>query len=276
MHRFSLVFAAALFLRAAPAPLTIVKPAISDLEDGPAIPATFTFVPGQFVFLSFEIGGYKISPEQKIRLSYKVEAADPKGVAVLEPIESVVDTTLSDEDKKWRPIVRHQILIPPLAGSGIYSITINVKDDLAGSTASQQIKFEVRGRDVAPSDTLVVRNFHFYRSEDDRDPLATAVYKPGDTLWARFDITGYKFADHNAIDLDYGISVVAPSGRVLFAQEKAAEEKSSSFYPKLYVPGSMNLSLQANIRPGQYTIVLTPRDHIGKQTYESKATFTIE
>jgi hypothetical protein len=78
------------------------------------------------------------------------------------------------------------------------------------------------------------------------------------------------------IDADYGISVVAPNGKVLFTQDKAAEEKSSSFYPKAYVPGSMNLSLQSNIRPGHYTIVITAHDQTGKQTCEAKADFTIE
>jgi hypothetical protein len=276
MRSCLITFAAAILLRAAPTPLSIVKPVISDIEDGPAVPTTFVFVPGQFVFMSFEIGGYKVSPDQKVHISYKVAALDPKGVHILEPIDFAVDTTLADEDKNWKPKVRHQIPIPPLAGSGIYSIAIQAKDDLSHDTVSQQLKFEVRGRDVAPSDTLVVRNFNFYRGEEDRDPLAKAAYKPGDTLWARFDITGYKFGAGNSIDLDYGIAVVAPGGKVLFTQAKAAEEKSLSFYPKAYVPGSMNLSLQKNIRPGEYTIVLTTRDHIGNQTHEDKATFTIE
>jgi hypothetical protein len=279
MRSVLVIFAGAVLLHAATAPLSILKPAISDIEDGPAVPATFVFVPGQFVFMSFEIGGYKVSPDQKVHISFKVDSLDPKGIPFLEPIVSVVDATLADEDKNWRPKVREQIPIPPLAGSGIYSIAIQATDDLTHVAVSQQLKFEVRGRDVSPSDTLIVRNFNFYRGEDDRDPLPKAAYKPGDTLWARFDITGYKFGPGNSIDLDYRIAVVAPSGKILFSQEKPAEgasEKSISFYPKAYVPGSMNLSLQKNIRPGEYTIVLTTRDHIGNQTHEDKATFTIE
>ena len=269
------VLSAALVLHAA-APFAILKPAISDMEDGPPVPSTFTFVPGQFVFVSFEIGGYKVSSEQKIKLSYKVDAFDPKGVPLMESIDSVVDATVSEEDKNWKPKVRQQILLPPLAGSGLYKVTAQVTDDLAKATASQEIKLDVRGRDVAPSDTLIIRNFHFYRGEEDREPLAVSAYKPGDTLWARFDITGYKFAPRNSVDVDYGISVVAPNGKVLFTQEKAAEEKSYSFYPKAYVPGSMNLNLQSSIRPGQYTIVLTARDHTGNQICEAKEVFTIE
>jgi hypothetical protein len=262
---------------AATAPLTIVKPSVSDLEDGPAVPPSFTFVPGQFIFLSFQIAGYKVADEHKIHLSYKVDALDPNGVRLVETFSGTEDTTLSDEDKNWKPKVRRQILIPPLAPSGAYKISVQVTDDLnKGTAVSQDVPFEVRGRDVPPSDTLVVRNFHFYRAEEDRDALKVSAYKPGDTLWARFDMVGYKFGAGNSIDVDYGISVLAPSGKVLFTQDKAAEEKSSSFYPKPYVPGSMNLSLQSTIRPAQYTIVLSVRDHIGNQTAEARENFTIE
>lgn len=276
MRFLSLLLGFAILICAATAPLAIFKPSISDMEDGPAVPPTFTFVAGQFLFLSFEIGGYKVSDEHKIHLSTNVQAFDPKGIPLMEPAASTIDDTLAEEDKNWKPKVRAQILLPPLAGSGNYKILVSVKDDLSGSAATEALKFEVRGRDVPPSDTLIVRNFHFYRGENDRDPLPVAAYKPGDTLWARFDITGYKFGPGNSIDVDYGISVLAPDGRVLFKQEKSEEEKSSSFYPKAYVPCTMNLSLQSTIRPGQYTIVVTPRDHIGNQTYEAKANFTIE
>ena len=276
MLKFAFLLLAVAAVQAADTPLSVFKPSISDMEDAPAVPPTFTFVPGQFVFLSFQIDGYKVSPERQIKVSYKVDALDPKGVRLMETIESNVDTTLADEDKNWKPKVRHQVLLPPLGGSGVYKIAIALHDDLSRADASQELKFEVRGRDVAPSDTLVIRNFHFYRGEEDREALATAAYKPGDTLWARFDITGHKFGPSNSVDLDYGVAVLAPGGKVLFAQEKGDEEKSSSFYPKAYVPCSMNLSLQKNIQPGQYTIAVTARDHIGKQTYETKQNFTVE
>jgi len=275
--RFLPLFVLATAAYAATVPLAVLKPVVSDMEDGPAVPSGFTFVPGQFIYLSFHIGGFKASEEQKIHLSYKTDVFDPKGAHVIETMADKVDTTLAPEDKNWKPVVRQQFLVPPIAPSGTYKIAVQVTDDLANGTAvTQDIPFEVRGRAVEPSDTLAIRNFHFYRGEEDRDPLSIAAYKPGDTLWARFDIVGYKFGPHNSIDADYGISVLAPGGKVLFTQDKAAEEKSSSFYPKAYVPGSMNLSLESNIRPGQYSIVLTARDHIGNQTAEARGDFTIE
>src|SRR5690348_13248398 len=98
-------------LHAAPPPLTILNPAISDMEDGATVPPTFTFVPGQFLFLTFDIAGYKVSGEQKVHLTVKVDAFDPKGVRLVEPASSTIDTTLSDEDKNWKPKVRQQILL---------------------------------------------------------------------------------------------------------------------------------------------------------------------
>ncbi len=72
---------------AATAPLTILKPSVSDLEDGPAVPPSFTFVPGQFIFLNFQIAGYKVADERKIHLSYKVDALDPNGVRLVETFD---------------------------------------------------------------------------------------------------------------------------------------------------------------------------------------------
>lgn len=242
------------------------------------MPPGFSFVPGQILFLSFQISGYGSTPERKLRLTCEVDALDPKGIRLMETLPCNVAETLADEDKNWKPKIRLQTLIPPLAGSGTYKIAIRVKDEVNGQTAEQETPFVVRGRDVPPSDNLVVRNFHFYRGEDDPNPLATPIYRPGDTLWARFDIVGYRFGAANAINVDYRVAVIGPSGKVIYTQPEGeiAVEKSVSFYPKAYVPGSMNLNLQRMIRPGDYAIAVTARDLLGNQSVEIKEHFSIE
>jgi hypothetical protein len=257
-------------------PLTILNSLVRDIEDGPAVPPGFSFVPGQFLYISFEVTGYQASAERKIHLTGQMDALDPQGVKLVETLPSEVEAALADEDKNWKPKIREQVLIPPLAGSGSYKVEIRIKDELNGQTATKEVVFLVRGRDVAPSDTLVVRNFHFYRGEDDPNPLPVAAYRPGDTLWARFDIIGYKFGPGNAVDVDYGIAVLGPDGKAMYSKPEAAVEKSSSFYPKAYVPGGLNLSLQSTIRHGQYAIALTAHDRVGNQTVEVKETFSIE
>ncbi len=258
------------------AALGIVNAAVHQTEDGPVIATGADFLPGETVFYSFQVAGYNTSPVKKLRLNYRIETTDPKGVPIVDVAESVLDANLADEDKEWKPIIREAILIPSAAPPGIYRITAKVTDDISKTVATSETSFRVGGVAVEPSSELTVRNFGFYRSENEPRPIATPVFRPGDNLFAKFDITGFRYGDRNTIEVSYDVAVFTAEGKRLFEQPKAAEEKSFSFYPKPYVPGGMSLSLQPNMRPGQYTIVLTLHDEIGHQTHESKQTFQVE
>jgi len=147
---------------------------------------------------------------------------------------------------------------------------------VAKAAAELPIPLKVRAREVEPSDTLVVRNFRFYRDEDGNQPAANAAFKPGDGVFARFDIIGYKFGEKNKVEVQYVTSVIAPGGKVMWTQPEPAVEQSSSFYPQRYVPAAMGINLQKTIRPGEYAIGVQVKDAVGGQAYESKFTFTIE
>lgn len=240
------------------------------------MPAGTTFVAAETVYVSFQVDGYRVSPDQKVHLTYRIEAFDPKGVKIAEPVESSVDEALAPEDKNWKPKVRQSIAIPPIAPPGAYRVSITVTDDLDRDTAAQDLTFAVSGVAIPASPTLSIANFGFFRSEEDTEPLKTAAYRPGDALWAKFNIVGYKFGESNSVEVSYGVAVLSSSGKTLYTQPNAAVEKSFSFYPKPYIPGSMNLSLQSNMRPGEYTIVLSVHDAIGRQDYETKQSFRVE
>jgi hypothetical protein len=76
--------------------------------------------------------------------------------------------------------------------------------------------------------------------------------------------------------VEYGLSVLDPSGKVSFSQPKAASEKFEGFYPKRFVPAIFNLTLPANIKTGVYTLIVTVRDEVGKQDLEVRREFPIE
>jgi len=273
---YFLCLAVAGLLIAASGPLAVVNPIISDSEGGAALSPTLNHVPGETLFFSFLVDGYHASSADKVHLAYKAQVTDPQGVPIIEPVTAEIEETLAPEDKAWKPRAHFEILIPPLAGSGTYKIAISLTDEIAKASATKEVTFQVRGQRVDPSDTLVIRNFGFYRSDEDAQPLVKAVYHPGSSVWARFDIIGFKYGEGNAIDVSYGVTLLAPGGKVLWSQADAASDKSQSFYPKRYVPGAMSLNLQPNIRPGEYTMVVTARDQIGNQTCESREVFRIE
>jgi hypothetical protein len=262
----------------APAPqsLAVVRPTLHQYEDGPPIASSAGFIAGETIFLTFRIGGYKVSPEKKVSLVCRIDALDPDGVPVAETARQEINTTLSAEDKDWQPIVRQSFLIPPLALPGAYRLAIAVEDKLASREAKAEVEVPVRGRNVEPSDTITARNVRFLRSEDEESRLVTAVYRPGDSVWVRFDIVGYKFGEKNRMEVHSADSVLGPEGNTMYSQPDAATEEGESFYPKKYLPGAFSLNLDKKVRPGTYTIVLTLRDVVGNQTAESKHTFAVE
>ncbi|MEK7754411.1 MAG: hypothetical protein AAB654_20970, partial [Acidobacteriota bacterium] len=148
------------------ASLAIVGPALHQFEDGPLVPAAHAFLAGDTVFLDFQVSGYQVSDKERILLSYRIEARDPQGVPLAPPVSRKLDAELAEEDKNWKPKVRYDVLTPPLADSGSYRILIRVKDELSGAETSMEVGFALRGRDVEPSPTLVVRNFRFLRGEE--------------------------------------------------------------------------------------------------------------
>ncbi|MEX2262517.1 MAG: hypothetical protein WD696_11235 [Bryobacteraceae bacterium] len=279
MHRLALsTLAAALLVSTAPAEgkLAIAEASVQRMEDGPRVPPGTRHVPGETVYFSFKVDGYRVSPEEKIRLSYRLDAMDPDGLKLMETVEGKIESELSPEDKEWKPKVRHSVVLPPLADPGKYKIVAVVRDALSEETATLDLPFDVAGRAVARSETLVVRNFGFYREENEREPLAVAAYRPGDAVWARFDITGYKIGEGNRIHVDYAVTVLNPEGKTLFTQKEPTVETDEGFYRKRYVPAILSLNLQSNILPGEYTLVIHAKDHVGSGDFETQEKFRIE
>ena len=274
------LLAAAVLSARAETKLAIVRPMLSQIEDGAPVSSGYEFLPGETVHFSCQIEGYKRTEDKDendhVLLTYQLEARDPQGVLLQPAQEGKEAGTLTSEDKKWMPKLRETIVIPPLADSGQYQILIKVKDELAGSAAEARATFTVKGRDVASSDTLVVRNFRFLRGEEDDKPLQVAAYRPGDAVWARFEMTGYKLGEGNQFDIDYGLQVLRADGSVAFSQPEAAAEKQQSFYPQRYQPGALSVTLAKDQKPGEYTILLMVRDNLGQQSYETRQKFSVE
>src|SRR5580692_2531247 len=133
---------------AAPKQFGAVEAALRQREDGPPIEAGTVFVPGEVIFFSCRLDGYKVSKEKKIAITYEFSAIDPGGVPVMETVTGKVEAELALEDKEWKPKVRQTVLVPPLAESGIYKVHFSARDELSGSVTSAEAPFEVHGHAV--------------------------------------------------------------------------------------------------------------------------------
>jgi len=258
------------------ASLEIVRPVISDSDGGAALPSGFEYRPGETLFFSCRVAGYQKTSEEKIHLAYSVQAFDPKGVPLVELFQNEITEEVTPQDKDWTPKIRTEIPIPPLIAAGTYKIVVKTQDLVARAQAELSVPFAVRGDNLSPSDSLDVQNFHLYRAEDDTQPAERAIYRSGDAVWAKFDITGFRHGPHNKISISYSMSILDASGKTLWTQPQPNTEESESFYPKAYLPAALSITVQRNTRPGPYTLAVEVKDAIGNQTTEAKATFNVE
>jgi hypothetical protein len=261
---------------AAAGPFRVIHLGIHQIEDGPAIGDRVSFVPGETIYLRFDVENYTRTAEQKTAIAWVIEATDPKGIPIVPPIQGKKEATLQEEDKDWLPRVRVPIEVPSPAPGGSYSLHIKVTDTISNNTATADTKFSVSGAQFPPAQELAIRNFGFFHSEEDPHPLESPAYRAGESMYARFQIAGYKYGPANAIEVTYGISILGPAGNVMYTQDPAVEEKSASFYPKPWVDANMSLSLNAGTKAGEYTLVIKVNDKVGNQTAEIRKPFHVE
>jgi hypothetical protein len=262
--------------------LAIAHAVFARSEDGPPEASDENFVPGESLYFSCQVEGYRKSDKpddygkQNVSLKFQIEVRDQAG-ALLQPIqEGKIETTVTQEDKDWKPRFRDTIVVPPLADTGEYVVLVKLSDELAKTAEEKRAIFHIKGREVVPSDTLTVRNFRFLRKEDDDKALPVAAYRPGDSVWARFDMTGYKLGEKNQVDVEYGLTVLSEDGSVAYTEPQAAGQKIQTYYAQRYQPGVLNLNLAKDQPLGKYTIVLAVHDNVGRQMYETRETFSVE
>ena len=272
--------AAVLATTPAVAALSVDRIALHQFEDGPVLGPSHVFLPGETLFFSCRLTGYQVATtkdeQRSVKLSWKLQVTDPAGVPLVSEASGEIAEPVSTQDKNWYPKFLQQFKIPPFAPGGAYHIKVTARDEVANTELASQLDFQVRGHTVEPSATLTARNLRFVKDETDGPPLDPAVYHPGETLWARFDITGYKYGDKNRYSVEYGLAILRESGEQVFAQPAAAADSSENYYPQHYVPGAVSLNLQPNVPEGNYTLVITMADKVGGQMAEARAGFRIQ
>ena len=241
--------------------LELVNLSILDSRDGYAIPADSRFLPGEPVHVYFQVSGYGVGEADRVSLRYEVRALDPDGRRFFMAEAGNVDVTLAPQDKDWLPVVRYSPRIPDHAGGGTYAISIEVHDEIGEASVTASLPIEVDGDRIQTAGELLVRNFRFVVSEDG-ETIPDPVFAPGDCIRAEFYITGYKTRDDNTFQVESDAWVTDSLGRRMF-QFEARGEAGSPYYPRLWLPGSLEFELDPAIPAGEYTVVLRLVDAVG-------------
>ena len=254
---------------------SIVNAHLLDSEDGYPIPGDSIFFTGETVHLSFNIAGYTVSEEHyQVRLSYRVDFEGPSGVRFALPQGGEIIEEVFPQDEKWLPIVRASPKLPPHAESGTYKVTLTVFDRLAADRKIvKQVPIFVKGENIEGSKSLVIRNLSFSHTEEG-EPMPEPVYRPGDTVWARFHITGFTVADDNSFAIESSLEVLSAEDEVLFAFESGGEQ-GSPFYPRRWLPAKFRLDLDSDLLPGEYVVLVSIHDKLAENTFEQRHRFRV-
>ena len=288
MHQFALPFTILIALipsasscSAADSPLAVISAGVSSAEDSPFVSPEYRFLPGDYLYFTFEIAGFSVRSEnegeiRKISLTYEISAEDRERHALAPPVSGEIKTELNPEDKNWVPKKGTSFLLPSFIAAGPFQIRVAVKDLVGKTETSREIPFLVGGTNLQAVNSITVENFRFLRGENDTDALSVPAYSPGDTVYARFEIAGFRNGSGNDHHVAYGVTVFGPDGKPFIKDPQAADLEDRSFYPAQFIPGNLALKMGKNNTHGEYIVVLTVRDLLADQQYETKKVFSIE
>jgi hypothetical protein len=265
---------------ASPEPaLAITGFTFREYEGGRVSPPGRIIQPGDFVWFDFLVNGFKKAEtdfDDKIHIEYRLMALDSGGRLLAPELTGRQQLDVAPEDKNWRPKVQGSFPVPLYLAPGTYRIRAVVHDVLAKAERQADFPFEVGGSRAEPSTEIVARNFRFSRAEEDSAPLPVAAFRPGDTVWGRFEMTGFQLSPQGETAIQYGLRVLNTAGKLLFENAVAAEEKKKFFYPPAYLPGVISLTTQPGTPNGEYSITLTVRDLVSGKSAESSHPFRLE
>lgn len=256
--------------------LTVVQAVFHDRgESAPSVAPGYQYTSGELIYFSFRIGGYSVKND-RVNLRWLIYASDPEGLLLWEPFNGAISEEVSHNDENWLPKVSQTLPLPPQLPPGGYRLLIKVSDENAQMSAELEMPFRVGGRELAAPAEFSILNEGFYRSEQDRVSLSEPVYRPGDELLLKFQLAGFKLAERNRFEVEYGLKVLRPSGREMYAEPKAAHESDAPYYPKRVMNGVIGLNLTGDLTPGEYTIVVSARDVVGQAAVEKQLKFKVE
>ena len=109
-------------------------------------------------------------------------------------------------------------------------------------------------------------------------PHQGATFKAGDTAVIYFEPVGYGFetaGDGTRLAFSTGLEIKTPGGLILAKTDNLADlawtgaTKTHEFY------GSLSVALPANLKPGNYQLILTITDTVSKKTASTTLLFDI-
>ncbi len=261
--------------------LKVIDTLFEDYSGG--LSSQWQMKPGEDIVFSFRIDGFgrleQLSKEglreQHVNMHYFIGLIDPAGNAVVPGREGDIDTTLTMQDKDWRPKINWTAQVPGSAPPGTYKIQINVSDRIAHRQIEKDVPFAVVTTSALPPAPGGIEIVQLEYSNSENGPWSPERYfAPTDTIWVRYKVIGFRVSPENQVGVEQDWTVLNEEGKVLLSQTNAAGDNEKSFYAPRFLPTIFALNLK-DPKPGKYTLRIDLRDTIANQNASVESDFFI-
>jgi hypothetical protein len=245
-----------------PAALTVSNPRVTYGLQGP-VRADDKVLPGDTVYLCFDLAGLKADDDGTMHYSTALEFADAKGKVVFkaEPRNQDAVASLGGDRVPAYARIDAGTETPP----GEYTVKATVKD--LSADKSQAVTHTFR---VLPKDFGVVG---VKTTSDQEGLLFVSVPGCGEGLWVHFDAVGFARGPGKQPDVKFEVRVLDEAGKPVRA--KALASQVSKDVPENAALLPMQVMLTLN-RPGKFTVELTAADAVANKTAKVSFPLTVQ
>jgi len=231
------------------------------------------YVPGDTVYLKYDVIGYSTDSEGRARLQYDISAFDPNGVLLHTPWKNTYTGRL---DRGTPVNGTFNLGIPRPVPDGASRIVIQVRDEISSDQLQLTFPFWVDAAPIAPATTLEIRDFEIAASET--GPAEPALeLQGGGTVHMRCKVFGPQFRGEQA-DVQMSLKLIGPGGRAVFEKaDYGSINDTWTYHPATFhVPVTGHLSLPGGTPKGSYRAVYTFTDRVSGRSVVKEGRFDVK
>jgi hypothetical protein len=231
---------------------------------GPARPDA-KVLPGDNLFLSFDIEGITIGDDGKVQYGTGIEVLDPDEKSILrqDPNAKKLETMASLGGNRVPAFAMVDIGLAQPAGK--YTLRVNVVDRASGKKASVEQKFE-----VLPKAFGLVR-LSVTNDADGLLPITTPGV--GQAVWLHFGVVGFdRDPDTKQPKVQIALRIFDEEGKPTLAKPHTGVVDKNVLESATILPFLQSILLN---RPGKFTAELTATDMVSKKTDKASCHFVV-
>ncbi len=229
--------------------------------------------------------GSRISfTEAMIRALFRLVDTNPFGWMILflsrlnqRPSDSAAGTVVIHSKRTWKVLIGIGISLALIAAiwfAGLVNPRSYLTPFFKADFLTKVFAVRIGGGVALPaSQGLFIKRFN-YLSPDRKTPRGSAEFKPGETIYFSFDITGFAVRDNEGW-IQEDLSVRYPDNAVGFKQENIVDFHQLLKNPEVPLEIMNTLALPSNAQAGHYTLVLVLHDRFANRHLTEQRTFLV-